>query len=117
MLVKLVRGGGCADGKTCPALHQTDRGTLVVRGWAVTDTDLLGQLDLPAGAQAVEVPAELLAEAIDSWPASHRTGYGTLIVPGTTVTDLEALAQLRLPVNEQAVEVPASILAQVLQAC
>jgi len=117
MLVKLVRGGDCADGKTCPALHRTDRGTLVVRGWAVTDTGLLDQLDLPAGTQAVEVPAELLAEAIDSWPASHRTGYGTLIVPGTTVTDLEALAQLRLPVNEQAVEVPASVLAQVLQAC
>jgi hypothetical protein len=117
MLVKLVRGGSCADGKTCPALHQTDRGTLVVRGWAVTDTELLRNLDLPAGTQAVEVPAELLAEAIGGWPASHRTGHGTLIVPGTTVTDLEALRQLSLPVNEQAVEVPASVLAEVLQAC
>ena len=117
MLVKLVRGGDCADGKTCPALHQTDRGTLVVRGWAVTDSDLLDRLDLPAGTQAVEVPDELLAEVIDSWPTSHRTGHGTLIVPGTTVTDLEALRQLSLPGNEQAVEVPASVLAQVLQAC
>jgi hypothetical protein len=117
MLVKLVRGGDCADGKTCPALHQTDRGTLIVRGWAMTGTDLLDKLDLPAGTQAVEVPDELLAEVIDSWPASHRTGHGTLIVPGTAVTDLEALRQLSLPGNEQAVEVPASVLAQVLQAC
>lgn len=117
MLVKLIRGGDCADGKTCPALHQTDRGTLVVRGWAVTDSSLLDRLDLPAGMEAVEVPDELLAEVIDSWPASHRTGHGTLIVPGTTVTDLEALRQLSLPGNEQAVEVPASVLAQVLQAC
>ena len=117
MLVRLVRGGNCADGKTCPALHRTDRGTLVVRGWAVSNTDLLDKFDLPAGTQAVEVPAELLAEVIESWPASHRTGRGTLIVSGTAVTDLEALRQLSLPVNEQAVEVPASVLAQVLQAC
>jgi hypothetical protein len=117
MLVRLIRGGNCADGKTCPALHRTDRGTLVVRGWAVTDMDLLGEVDLPAGTQAVEVPDGLLAEVIDSWPSSHRTDHGTLIVPGTTVTDLDALRQLRLPANEEAVEVPASVLAKVLQAC
>lgn len=116
MLVKLIRGG-CADVKTCPALHQTDRDTVVIQGWAVTDAALLGQLDLPAGAQAVEVPAELLAEVIDSWSALHRTGHGTLIVPGAPVTDPEVLGQLSLPPNEQAVEVSASLLTEVLQAC
>jgi hypothetical protein len=116
MLVELVRGS-CADGKTCPALHRTDRDTVVVQGWAVTDAKLLGQLNVPVGKKAVEVPVGLLAEAVGSWPAAHRTGHRTLIVPGTPVTDPNALRQLRLPDNEQAVEVPASLLAGVLQAC
>jgi hypothetical protein len=115
MLVNLIRGT-CADVKTCPALHRTDRDTVVIQGWAVTDVTLLGQLDLPAGTQAVEVPAKLLAEVIDSWPALHRTGHDTLIVHGTAVTDPEALRQLSLPPNEQAIEVPASLLTEVLQA-
>ena len=116
MLVKLIRGT-CADVKTCPALHRTDRDTVLIQGWAVTDARLPGQLNLPPSTQAVEVPAELLAEVIDSWPALHRTSHGTLIVPGAAVTDPEALRQLSLPANEQAVEVPASLLAEVLQAC
>jgi hypothetical protein len=116
MLVKLIRGE-CSDGKTCPALHRTDRDTVVIQGWPVTDATLLGQLDLPVGMQAVEVPAELLAEALGSWPALHKTGNGTVIAPGTVVTDPDALRQLRLPAHEQAVEVPASLLTEVLQAC
>ena len=115
MLLELVRG--CSDGKTCPALHRTDRETVVVQGWEVTDTELLGQLDLPAGGQAVEVPAELVAEALGGWPALRSTGWGTVIVPGIAVTDQEALQQLRLPAGEQAVEVPATNLVEVLQAC
>jgi hypothetical protein len=67
--------------------------------------------------QAVEVPAELLAEVLDSWPAIHKTGNGTVIVPGTAVTDPDALRELRLPAHEQAVEVPASLLTEVLLAC
>jgi hypothetical protein len=117
MLVQLVRGGDCSDGKTCPALYRTDRDTLVVQGWVLTDSDLLSELDLPADMQAVEVPTGLLAEVIDSWPTSHQTGRGTLLVPGTTVTDLDALQQLRLAPNEQVVEVPTSLLSEVLQAC
>jgi hypothetical protein len=116
MLVKLIRGE-CSDGKTCPALHRTDRGTVVIQGWPVTEPVLLGQLDLPAGMQAVEVPAELLAEVLDSWPALHKTGSGTVIVPGTAVTDPDALRQLCLPAHEQAIEVPTTLLTEVLQAC
>jgi sulfur carrier protein ThiS len=116
MLVRLIRRG-CGDVKTCPALHQTDRDTVVIQGWVVTDARLLSQLGLPPDTQAVEVPAELLAEVIDSWPALHPTGHGTLIVPGTPVTDPDALRHLNLPPNEQAVEVPASLLTEVLQAC
>ncbi|HEY5989057.1 MAG TPA: hypothetical protein VIV12_22160 [Streptosporangiaceae bacterium] len=116
MLVKLIRGD-CSDGKTCPALHRTDRDTVLIQGWPVTESTLLSQLDLPDGMQAVEVPAELLAEVLDSWPALHRTANGTVIAPGTAVTDPDALRQLRLPAHEQAVEVPASLLTEVLQAC
>lgn len=116
MLVKLIRGE-CSDGKTCPALHRTDRDTVLIQGWPVTDAALLGQLGIPASMQAVEVPAELLAEVLDSWPALHKTGKGTVIAPGTAVTDPDALRQLRLPPHEQAVEVPAAVLTEVLQAC
>lgn len=63
MLLEPLRGE-CSDGKTCPALHRTDRGTVVVQGWAVTDPEALRQLSLPPGEQAVEIPAELVAEVL-----------------------------------------------------
>ncbi len=62
MRLELLRG--CSDGKTCPAVHRTDRGTVVIQGWAVTDPEALRALSLPAGELAVEVPAELLAEVL-----------------------------------------------------
>jgi hypothetical protein len=116
MIVKLVRST-CNDGKTCPALHGTDRDTVVVQGWAVADPEGLAQLELQTGAEAVEVPAGLLAEALDRWPALRPTGRGTVIVPGTAVRDPEMLRELRLPPGERAVEVPAHFLAEVLLAC
>ena len=60
----LLLRGECSDGKTCRALHRTDRGTVVIQGWAVTDPEALRQLHLPAGEQAVEIPAELVAEVL-----------------------------------------------------
>ncbi len=116
MLLDLIRGD-CSDGKTCPALHKTDRDTVVVQGWEVTDAGLLGQLGLRDGQQAVEVPATLLAEVLDSWPALRRTGHGTVFVPGVAVSDPEALRLLGMPPGERAVEVSAGLLTGVLQAC
>lgn len=116
MVVKLVRST-CNDGKTCPALHRTDRDTVVVQGWVVADAEVLAQLELPAGAEAVEVPTGLLAEALDSCPALRPTDRGTVIVPGTAISDPETLRELRLPPGERAVEVPAHLLAEVLLAC
>lgn len=52
--------GACNDGKTCPAVYRTDRGTRVVRGYVVDDPEALAALDLPPGETAVEVPVELL---------------------------------------------------------
>ena len=51
----------CAGG-SCPTVYQTDRGTFVVQGYTVT-AETAG-LDLPAGEQLVEIPAELLAQAL-----------------------------------------------------
>jgi hypothetical protein len=62
MKLELLRG--CSDGKTCPAVHRTDRGTVVIQGWAVTDPEALRELSLPAGELAVEIPADLVAEVL-----------------------------------------------------
>lgn len=53
----------CGTG-TCPTVYRTDRGTLVVQGYTVTADQ--ADLDLPAGEQLVEIPAELLAAAMQA---------------------------------------------------
>jgi hypothetical protein len=55
--VTKICGGG-----TCPTVYRTDRNTFVVQGYTVT-AETAG-LDIPAGEQLVEVPAELIAEAL-----------------------------------------------------
>jgi hypothetical protein len=47
--------GACRDG-TCPTIYETDRGTIVVQGYVVTDADVA----VPEGETLVEIPAELL---------------------------------------------------------
>lgn len=47
--------GACRDG-TCPTIYATDRGTVVVQGYIVTDADAT----VPEGEALVEIPAELL---------------------------------------------------------
>lgn len=51
----------CGAG-SCPTVYRTDRGTYVIQGYTLT-AEATG-LDLPAGEQLVEIPAELLAEAV-----------------------------------------------------
>jgi hypothetical protein len=50
----------CGSG-SCPTLYETDRGTYVVQGYVVGSD---AGVQVPAGASLVEIPAELLAEAI-----------------------------------------------------
>ena len=59
--MQLRRIAGCSGG-TCPAVYETDRGTIVVQGAIVTDPQALASVDLPANEALVEVPMELLAE-------------------------------------------------------
>jgi hypothetical protein len=63
MKLHLIADNGCTGG-TCPTAYLTDRGTAVVQGYAVDDPEVLAQLALPAGENAVEVPVELLIEAV-----------------------------------------------------
>lgn len=95
--------GTCPDTQVCPTLWRTDRRTVVVQGYDVTDTEALAALDLSSGEIAVEVPHRLLAGL--SIATLSSTGRGTAIVQGYVVTDSEALAMLNLPPGESAVEV------------
>jgi hypothetical protein len=55
-----VNRGDCADGKTCPTLADTDRGSCVVVGKVVRDPEALAGLGIGDDEMAVEVPASLL---------------------------------------------------------
>jgi len=59
-VLQVIRDDSCADGKTCPALAETDRGSYVVVGKVVTDPEALSALGIGSGEQAVEIPAALL---------------------------------------------------------
>jgi hypothetical protein len=51
---------GQESGKSgCPTLYATDRGTVVVQGWKITDPQTLSQMDIPDHETALEAPAAL----------------------------------------------------------
>jgi hypothetical protein len=59
--VKLTKlAGDCPDGRTCPAVHQSDHETFVIVGNVVTDPDALAQLAIGPNETAIEVPVSLL---------------------------------------------------------
>jgi hypothetical protein len=59
-VLRVIGDDQCYDGKTCPSLSQTDRGSYVVVGKVVTDAEVLGAIGIGPGEMAVEVPAALL---------------------------------------------------------
>jgi hypothetical protein len=60
--MKLRNVSGCENG-ACPAVHVSDRGTLVFQGDAVTQAE---GLNLGPGEQAVELPAEVFRQALEA---------------------------------------------------
>lgn len=52
----------CSDGRTCPAVAQSDTGALVIVGRRVTDPDVLSQMAIGPDEIAVEVPGSLIPE-------------------------------------------------------
>lgn len=62
MTLTKLRSSNCADGRTCPAVHQTDTGELVIVGRMVTDPDALDQMAIGEGEIAIAVPGSLFPE-------------------------------------------------------
>ena len=52
--------GKDTTGNESPTLYATDRGTYVVQGWKVTDTEALGQMSVPDHETCVEIPQGLV---------------------------------------------------------
>lgn len=51
----------CPDGN-CPAIYETDRGTLMVRGYAVDPSEQT-EIEVVPGESVIEIPKELVARA------------------------------------------------------
>ncbi len=58
--MKLTVLGTQSEGGQSPTLYATDRGTVVVQGFRVTDADALAALDIPGHETLVEIPIALL---------------------------------------------------------
>jgi hypothetical protein len=115
--VKLILlRSSCDNARICPNINATDRGTLVVQGYAVPNTDVAALVDdgpMLLGGVVVEVPLALLPELAGETtarPGLFLTDRGTVLVSGQAVTDAEVLAELSLPAGESAVEVPITAL-------
>lgn len=58
--MKLTKiAGNCTDKVTCPTVYATDRDTIVVQGYRVTDNEALSQMGMPVNEGAVEIPRTL----------------------------------------------------------
>jgi|BarGraNGADG00312_1021997.scaffolds.fasta_scaffold00306_4 hypothetical protein len=51
------------NGKSCPAVYRTDRGSLVVQGSRVADAV---SIDVPDSETLVEIPSDLLKKLVEA---------------------------------------------------
>lgn len=75
--MKLTFRGTSSSHGSCPSVYETDRGTLVVQGWRVTDAEAIAALaerGLPAHETAVEIPLELLGH----FPSDRNLGSSSI---------------------------------------
>lgn len=71
MRVKFL--GTDSQGGHSPTLYETDRGTIIVRGYAITDHQALADLgEVPDGELDIEIPRELLRFAEAPMTADPR---------------------------------------------
>ncbi|MDA8371982.1 MAG: hypothetical protein M0026_19235 [Nocardiopsaceae bacterium] len=62
--MRLTFLGTDSENGKCPTLYKTDRGTIVVQGYTVTDAEAMNDVrDLADNETLVEVPRELLRYA------------------------------------------------------
>ncbi len=102
----------CDDGRTCPNINATDRGTYLVQGYLVAGLDLGGHMPGPSES-VVEIPSSLLPELATDDPTHgpvRRTDRGTFLVCGRLVVEAELLHELNIPAGEAAVEISISAL-------
>lgn len=60
-MLKLIGGSGCGNGP-CPAVYETENGTILVQGFTISGEDV--DLDLPPGESVVEIPRYILERAM-----------------------------------------------------
>ncbi|HEV2370740.1 MAG TPA: hypothetical protein VGS19_01110 [Streptosporangiaceae bacterium] len=58
--MKLQFLGKTSTPSDSPTLYATDRGTYVIQGWKVTDTEALSQMKIPDHETCIEVPRDLM---------------------------------------------------------
>ena len=58
--MKLTLLGTESDVGQSPTLYATDRGTLIVQGWRLTDPEVLEAMTIPDHETVVEIPTELM---------------------------------------------------------
>lgn len=58
--MKLTFLGGDSGPNGSPRAYATDKGTFVVQGYKVEDSETLDQLTIPGHETVIEIPAELL---------------------------------------------------------
>jgi hypothetical protein len=59
-IMKLTFLGKDSTPNDSPTLYATDRDTYVVQGYVITDPETLGQMRIPDGETAVEIPKRLM---------------------------------------------------------
>jgi hypothetical protein len=111
MKITLLRAS-CNNGRSCPNVNTTDRGTLVVQGYAMPPAVAVA-LGLAAAETVVEIPGDLLpTELVGPGVQLHPADHDTVMVVGHRVTDLGVLGELNLPPGEDVVEIAAAPLTQ-----
>ena len=43
-----------------PTVYRTDQGSWIVQGWVISDPEVLTQMNIPAGENAVEIPDRMI---------------------------------------------------------
>jgi hypothetical protein len=60
MRLTLIAGDPDSQPNNSPTLYRTDRGSWIVQGWIVTDSDALAAMGIPAGETCVEIPDRMI---------------------------------------------------------
>jgi hypothetical protein len=59
--MKIIRTHRSCPDNTCPTVHVTDRGTVIVQGYLLDD-EARAAMSFPVGEDAVEMPFEVAAK-------------------------------------------------------